>query len=296
MSYDEFEDHHFLQGGRHKLKSPAKNILRQRSAEKTRSNADGQVQSVTRAISILNAIAEDEQGMTLAEISEKVGLPASTTHRHLTTMQEEKFVRFAAETGTWLIGVQAFLTGNAFIGSRDIASISRPFMRRLMEVSGETANLAIADEDRGYVIYLTQVECKHMMRAISRPGGQIPMYCSAVGKALLAAMPSSGVTAILQKTGLKPITEKTIISPAMMRTELEKIRADGYAIDDEEHAVGLRCIASVLCNEHGEPIAAISILGPVARITDNKIAEFGAMVKETAAAIATAIGSRCDKA
>jgi IclR family acetate operon transcriptional repressor len=232
------------------------------------------------------------QGLTLAEITEKVGLPPSTTHRHLTTMQQERFVRFEAETGTWLIGVQAFLTGSAFIDSRDIVSLARPFMRRLMEESGETVNLAIADEERGHVIYLAQVECRHMMRAISRPGEQIPMYCSAVGKALLAMLPKSSVTSILQKTGLKGVTELTITSPRKLRAELKKIRDDGYAIDDQEHAVGLRCIASVICNEHAEPLAAISILGPLARISDSKIAEFGLIIKEAAAAITTAIGGR----
>ncbi len=275
------------------MKTSPRNSGRQKITEKSRSAGDGQIQSVARAISILNVIAEVGAGLTLAEVSQTVGLPPSTTHRHLTTMQEERFVRFEIETGTWLIGVQAFLTGSAFIGSRDVASIARPFMRRLMEASGETVNLAIADEARGYVIYLAQVECKHMMRAISRPGEQIPMYCSAVGKALLAAMPKAGVTAILQKTGLKRITEKTVTTPAKMRIELKKIRAEGYAVDDEEHAVGLRCIASTLCNEHGEPMAAISMLGPAARIPDGKIAEFGAMVNEAATAITAAIGGRC---
>ncbi len=272
------------------MKTSARNSGRKKITEKSRSAGDGQIQSVARAISILNVIAEVGSGLTLAEISETVGLPLSTTHRHLTTMQEERFVRFEIETGTWLIGVQAFLTGNAFIGSRDVASIARPFMRNLMEASGETVNLAIADEARGYVIYLAQVECKHMMRAISRPGEQIPMYCSAVGKALLAAMPESGVAAVLQKTGLKRITKKTITTPTLMRAELQKIRADGYAVDDEEHAVGLRCIAARLCNEYGEPMAAISMLGPAARIPDGKIAEFGTMVSQAAAAITTAIG------
>lgn len=277
------------------MKPPNQNRLRRKTNDRSHSNPDGQIQSVSRAIAILNAVAEDEQGLTLALISEKIDLPSSTVHRHLTTLQEERFVRFEVGTSRWLVGVQAFLTGNAFIGSRDVASISRPFMRHLMEESGETVNLAIADEDRGYVIYLAQVESRHMMRAISRPGGQVPMYCSAVGKALLAAMSKTDVTTILQKTGLKRVTEKTITSPALMSAELEKIRADGYATDDEEHAVGLRCIASVVCNEQGDPRAAISMLGPVARITDSKIAEFGNLVRETAAAITAAIAGRCNQ-
>jgi len=276
--------------GNQPLQSPNMNSKQPDSGKGPRSRTDGQVQSLSRALSILNAIAGDEQGLTLSEIVKKVGLPPSTAHRHLTTMQQERFVRFEAYTGTWLIGVQAFLTGNAFIDSRDVASMARPQMRRLMETGGETVNLAIADEERGHVIYLAQVECRHMMRAISRPGEQVPMYCSGVGKALLAMLPKPSVKAILQKTGLKRVTEMTITSPDLLHAELEKIRARGYAVDDQEHAVGLRCIASTICNEHGEPLAAISILGPVARITDGRIAEFGSLVKEAAAAITAAIG------
>ena len=274
------------------MKSGIRTSRRYRSAGRSRSSNDGQVQSLTRALSILNVIAESEQGLTLAGIAETIGLPPSTTHRHLTTMQQERYVRYDGEAGLWLIGVQAFLTGNAFIGSRDIAMLARPNMRRLMEMSGETVNLAVADEARGYVIYMAQVECKHMMRAISRPGEQIPMYCSAVGKALLAALPNSSVTAILQKTGLKKVTDKTITSAKKLRAQLKKIRDDGYALDDEEHAVGLRCIASVIHDEHEEPLAAISMLGPVARITDERIGEFASLVKQTAAAITAAAGGR----
>ncbi|MCF6320511.1 MAG: helix-turn-helix domain-containing protein [Rhizobiaceae bacterium] len=274
------------------MKTSLKKKKHPAAGQKTRSSTDGQVQSLTRALSILNAIAEDEQGLTLSEVAIKVGLPPSTAHRHLTTMQQERFVRFDGSSGTWLIGVQAFLTGNAFIDSRDIASLARPQMKRLMETSGETVNLAIADEDQGNVIYLAQVECRHMMRAISRPGERIPMYCTAVGKAILAAMPDSSVSSILRKTGLKRVTDKTITSPGKLREELSKIAADGYAVDNEEHAVGLRCIASVIYNEHGEPTAAISLLGPVARISERQISEFGKLAREAAASITMAIGGR----
>jgi len=274
------------------LKSSLKSKAQKKSGQKSRSSSDGQVQSLTRALTILNAVAEDEQGLTLSEVAIKVGLPPSTAHRHLTTMQQERFVRFDSNSGTWLIGVQAFLTGNAFIDSRDIASLARPQMRRLMETSGETVNLAIADEDQGNVIYLAQVECRHMMRAISRPGERIPMYCSAVGKALLAAMPDSAVTAVLRKTGLKRLTDKTITSPTKLSEELKNIAVNGYAVDDEEHAVGLRCIGSAIYNEHGEPTAAVSLLGPAARIADHQISEFGKLAREAAASITTAIGGR----
>ena len=137
----------------------------------------GQVQSVSRAISILNALAIEENGLTLTELSQTVHLAPSTTHRLLTTLQQERFVRFDDQRSVWLVGLQAFAVGNAFVRSRELIGMVRPFMRRLMEESGETTNLAV--EDREEAVYLAQVECREMMRAFAKPGARVPMTPSA---------------------------------------------------------------------------------------------------------------------
>lgn len=262
----------------------------QRPAAAAEGETRGQVQSLIRALSILNAVAEDERGMTLSDIAQKVSLPLSTTHRHLTTMQQERFVRYDTQLGTWLVGVQAFLIGNAFVNSRNTVSMARPFMRELMEASGETVNLAVCED--GQAVYLEQVECQHTMRVFNRPGARVPMYCSAVGKALLAAMPEAEVGKILHKTGLTRLTDNTVVSPAALHAELATTRARGYASDNEEHNVGLRCVAAVICDELAQPIGAISVSGPLVRIGNARFPVLGAMVKDTAAAITAALGGR----
>ena len=207
----------------------------------------GQVQSLTRALSILNAVAEADDGMTLTDIAQQVGLPPSTTHRLLTTLQQEHYVRFDNERTLWSVGVQSFVVGNAFLRNRHLVQTARPLLRALMEESGETVNLAIIDE--GEAVFLHQVECRQMMRALSELGSRVPLHCSGVGKALLLAMTDGAVSKILHRHGLRRLTTRTIVKPAELREELGRSQSRGFAIDDEEHAVGLRCVAAPVLDE-----------------------------------------------
>lgn len=252
--------------------------------------ASGQVQSLSRALWLMNALAECPQGLSLSEVAHRVQLPTSTVHRLLTTLQNERYVRFESDRSVWLIGVQAFQVGSTFVRSRDIVAMARPYMRRLMEESGETVNLAIAD--RTEVVYLAQVECHKMMRAIAGPGGRANMHCSGVGKALLAYASPSELGEILQTKSLPRETPKTISKPEALKSELVKIRRRGYAIDDEENAVGLRCVAGVIFDEHAEPLAGLSVSGPMARMTDARIPVLGNAVFQIAAEITGELGGR----
>ena len=249
-----------------------------------------QVQSLVRALTILNRLAETDEGTTLTEMAQQVGLSASTAHRLLTTLQQERYVQFDAERRLWSVGVQAFVAGSAFTRTRSLVGVARPLMRRLMEESGETVNLAV--EDEGFAVYLAQVECRQMMRAFARPGARVPLHCSSVGKALLTAMGDRDLSKILHRHGLPKLTVKTLHTPAALRQDLIEARARGYALDDEEHAVGLRCVAALIYDESETAVAAVSVLGPMARITDARIAVLGALVRQTAEAVTAGLGGR----
>jgi IclR family acetate operon transcriptional repressor len=268
------------QAVRQDLRVPSKESLR----------ASGQVQSLSRALKLLNALAVHPQGLSLSEVAGHVGLPNSTAHRLLTTLQNERYVRFESERSVWLIGVQAFCVGAAFVRSRDLVIIARPYMRRLMEQSGETVNLAIAD--RGEVIYIAQVETQKMMRAIAGPGGRAPMHCSGVGKALLAVADQASADKLLSSLELHRETAHTLITIEDLQRDLEKIRKRGYAVDNEENAVGLRCVAAVIYDEHGAPLAALSVSGPTARITEHRIPLLGDAAVGIAAEITAEIGGQ----
>lgn len=248
------------------------------------------VQSLVRALGLLNIIAEAPGGITLSEIAQKVGLPASTAHRLLTTLEQERYVRFDPAARLWSIGVQAFVTGTAFVRARDVVDLARPRLRRLMRDSGETANLAIEQDGEG--VYLAQVECRQTMRALAPPGARVPLHCSAVGKALLAAMPEGRALAILRRRGLPRFTVTTLVTLPALQGDLERTSRRCYAVDDEEHAPGLRCVASVIYDEHGEPVGAISLAGPVARVTDDRLPLLGDLVRRAAREITRDFGGR----
>ena len=247
-----------------------------------------QVQSVVRTIAIINRLAAAEEGVALTEVAQQAGLSPSTAHRLLTTLEQERYVHFDAERRLWSVGVQAFVTGSAFLKTRNLVTSARPHMRVLMEESEETVNLAV--EDQFEAIYLSQVECRQMMRAFARPGARVPLHCSSVGKALLSAMSDSDLAKVLHQRGLPRVTVKTINTTAVLRRDLALSRERGYAIDDEEHAVGLRCIAAVVFNENRDPVAAMSLSGPMARIPDERIPVLGDLVRRRADAATAQLG------
>ena len=248
----------------------------------------GQVQSVGRALGILRAVAESGDGMTLTDVAQMVGLAPSTAHRLLTTLQQERFVRFDATAHLWQVGVEAFIIGNAFVRTRDVVAMARPYLRRLMEEGGETANLYL--EQDGEAICMAQVECRQMMRAIARPGGRVKMHCSGAGKAMLGWLPEAEFARVIREHGLKRFTDRTLDTPTRLRRDLKDVRERGYAIDDEEHAVGLRCVAAPVFDEHGRPVAALSLSGPGARIDETRLANIGRLTARIAGEFSAELG------
>lgn len=253
-------------------------------------NGTAQVQSLSRALSLLECIAASESGITLSELAQQVGLAPSTTHRLLNTLEQHGFAALDGDRGVWFVGVRAFTVGNAFLADRDVVSIARPFMRRLMEHAGESVNLAILDDAK--VVFVAQVQCREMMRMLVRLGGRAPVHASGAGKALLAALESSQLHALLARHGLERFTANTLDTHGALAADLDRVRARGFAYDDEEHAVGLRCVAATVHDELGDAVAAISLSGPRARITDDRIARLGALVIDGANDITRAMGGR----
>ena len=260
------------------------------AAASTGGRDSGQVQSLTRALAILETLAETTDGMTLSDVAQVVGLAPSTAHRLLTTLESRRFVRFLAPDGLWQVGVQSFVVGQAFRRSRDVIALARPQMRQLMEATGETANLYI--EEGGEAVCMAQVESRQMMRAIARPGGRVKLHCSGAGKAMLAHLPADEVAKILQAHGLPRTTDKTLDTPQRLKVDLERIRVLGFAIDDEEHAVGLRCVASTVLDEEGQPLAALSVSGPTARIDEAAMSLIGGLVRHAAIAVTELVGGQ----
>jgi IclR family acetate operon transcriptional repressor len=245
------------------------------------------VQALDRGMALLRALARAER-TTLTEIALSAGVAPSTAHRLLTTMQRHGVTAFEEATQHWMIGVEAFRIGSSFLRRTNLVEASRGAMHDLMEDSGETANMAIADDGDG--VFISQVETNDPIRAFFRPGTRGYMHASGIGKALLAELSRREVEGILARKGLPIFTPKTLTSPDALFADLEATRERGWSLDDEERTLGMRCLAAAIFNEHGEAVAGVSISGPVVRLPDARLAELGGRVRRAAAAITGKVG------
>ena len=249
-----------------------------------------QVQSLTRGLSILESLAKAEGGLTLTDIGQRVQLPPSTVHRLLATLEKMGYVYQAGELGRWYVGLQAFAVGSSFLSSRDFIAQSHPYMRRLMDQSGETVNLAILDGTEA--VFVDQVQCREMMRTIVKLGSRAPLHASGVGKAMFASLPDDQIDAILKVRGLPRITGNTITTPETMWASVRVIRQRGWSFDDEEHALGTRCVAAPIYDEHAETLGALSLAGPSSRLPDERIKQLGPLVAHTAEELTHRLGGK----
>lgn len=254
----------------------------------SKTERSGQVQSLVRALNLLKVVANADDGLTLTEAANRAVLPVSSAHRLLSTLQQERFVRFDQERTRWFVGVEAFAAGSGFLRSRDLVTVARPYMRHLMEESGETVSLAV--EDGGQVVYLAQVECRQLMRALASPGQRAPLHSSAVGKAILAFTPEERCEVLVAGVRLERFTERTISTQNAFMAALGEAKVRRFAVDDEEYAIGLRCVAAPIFNEAQEAIAAISISGPKARVTDARLKTLAGLAQAAAAKITREFG------
>jgi IclR family acetate operon transcriptional repressor len=247
---------------------------------------DGGVQSVDRALSIIETLAEDDEGYRLSDLAIRTGLSTSTVHRLLGTLENRRFVQFAESK--WHVGARSFTVGATFARRRNFSTQAIPYLRRLRDLTRETANLAVVDDE--FIVVLTRIESREIMRSLTKLGGRVAMVASGVGKAVLATYSNEDVSAIIRHHGMPRLTEKSIVRPGDLFKQLETIRRQGYALDDEEACMGLRCIAAVVYNDCSEPLAAISVSGMTSRLTADRLAALGETVREVAAELTVALG------
>jgi IclR family acetate operon transcriptional repressor len=245
------------------------------------------VQSLDRAMRVLTAVAGGD-GMSLSEIAAEVDLAASTVYRMLTTLESHAMVEFDRTDQLWSIGVGAFRTGSAFLRRRKLVDRARPVMQALVDKTGETANLGVAEND--CVVFVSQVETHQAIRAFFRPGSRSPFHASGIGKAILAYLDPARVGAIARSTGLPSYTDRTLADLPTLASDLAEIGARGWSVDDEERFAGMRCVAAAIFNEFAEPIAGISISGPTVRVTPDRLDAVGPLIRSAAAEVTRMIG------
>lgn len=239
----------------------------------------GEVQSLDRAMALLEILAAGE-GSALSEVARRAELPPSTVHRLLTTLQRRALVSHDASTGLWTVGVGLFRVGSAYLRIRKLPEIARPLIRGLLEEVGETVNLSMLD-GRG-VVCVAQAESHAPVRAFFRLGQRLPLHASAAGKAILAAGSERLRGDLLDGLALERFTPRTHRARRSLLADVAACAARGWAVDDEEHTVGMRCVSAAILNEWAEPAGAVSISAPSVRMGTERVGTLGAQAHATA--------------
>lgn len=248
------------------------------------------VQVLDRALAIIDVLAHQREEASLAEIAALVQVHKSTVHRLILTLERHRFVERSPQTGHYRLGLRLFDLGTLAVARFNIRDRARPHLEKLMYHAGETVHLCALDG--GEVLYLDKVEPDRSVRMSSTVGRRNPAHCTSVGKAILANLPEPEVDAVLQQHGMRRFTAKTLCTPAELKAELKAIRERGYAIDDEEHEEGVRCIGAVVRDYSGAPAAAISVSAPSFRLPIEKLPALAILVCEAANALSREWGYR----
>ncbi|MFB9839780.1 IclR family transcriptional regulator [Actinoallomurus acaciae] len=254
------------------------------TGDDTGTRAASGVRSLERAFELLEHLADAGGRLALTELAETSGLPMPTIYRLMRTLVNRGYVR-QEPSKRYALGPRLIHLGET--AGRLLGSWAQPALAQLVDEVGETANMAVLEGDE--VVYVAQVPSKHSMRMFTEVGRRVNPHCTGVGKALLAQLPDSVAGEIIGRTGLPAHTPHTITDPAALLKELGLIRRRGYALDDEEQEIGVRCVAVPLT---GTPtLAAISISGPQGRLPLNVIDDVVPIMRRTAGRLSESLSA-----
>lgn len=236
--------------------------------------------AVERALEILETTAQRREGLTNSEISRKLGIPKSSASYILRTLVHRGYLQRDAESGRYRLGLKILSLGRDVQEGLDIADVALPYMRSLVERTQMTAHLAVLDQ--GEAVYVEKVEAPGFFKVNTWVGRRMYVHSTSVGKALVAWLPKPEVEELLRARGLKKRTPKTIASMARLLAELEKVRAQGYAVDDEENSLGARCVGAPIFDALGGVPAALGLSGTLTQINEESMPRIVDALKEAA--------------
>lgn len=245
-------------------------------------------QALQRAFGVLETVARRGTGITMAEISREMGLHPSTAFHVLRSLVALGYVRQDEASRQYRLGTKVFQLAASVFTELELAEIAAPVVTEMARVSGETSHLAVFD--RGEVVVITKADGSGPLRVAERVGYPRPAHCTAIGKVLLAYLREADLTAFLAQARLEPRTPRTITSPAALEAEVARVRAHGYATDDEEFAEGLRCVAMPVRNFTGQVVAAIGLSGPVWRVNPGRLPQLVDVVRAGAERLSAELG------
>ena len=246
------------------------------------------INSILRASNILRSLSGEKTHLKISEMARQLGLDRSTTYRILLSLEECRLVEKDKKTGEYSLGLAAFEIGNAYLRRMDFIKTSKPIMTELALKIQETVHLAVLSDTE--IFYVDKVDSPRTVGVISKIGQRGPVYCTALGKVLLAYQPEEEQSRIIRKIKLVPFTPKTITSKQKLLEELKAIRRQGYALDHREIEEDVECIGGPIRDHLGNVIAALSISGPQRKINTLGEKQFVCSVVEATALISSKLG------
>ncbi|MEO2104749.1 MAG: IclR family transcriptional regulator [Actinomycetota bacterium] len=241
--------------------------------------------TVHKAMHLLRQVTQ-RPGATLGELAAAADVPTATAHRLLSALEAEDLVR-TTDNHAYHLGSYCLVLGSTYLADIDLRTEARPVLERLVEETGETAHLGVLSGTS--MVYVDKVDTSHPVRMYSRVGAVSPVYCTGMGKAILAWADDSTMARIVD-SGLERRTPNTITDPARLRAEMERTRDRGFSIDDIENEDGIRCAGAAVLGADGLPLAAISVAGPASRLPEARLYEIGDMVASAAQELSATFG------
>ncbi len=251
------------------------------------------VQTVDRLVKIIDCFSPERPAWSLTEISAHLGLPKSTLHRFLVSLEQHGLLRRGADK-RWYLGYRLFVWGNLSAEFTDLRHISKPIMRDLVVETRETAILTVYQQRE--VICLEKVETSQPVRLALEVGARRPPHAGASSKILMAHLPQEEIEAIIQENGLPKYYANTITEPDELMAELARIRARGYAVSREETDVGAWGVATAVRDWKGAVIAAIGVAGPLSRFSEERMERYVGHCQRAAQRISISLGAKSDEA
>lgn len=248
------------------------------------------VQSLDRALCILESLSDYEEGLGITEISEKVNLHKSTVYRLINTLMYKGYITQNHSTNKYSLTLKLFKLGSKKIEKMDLVSVAQPYLKKLMEETGEVVHLAVRENNE--IVYVAKVEPQKSIMMYTRIGMSKPMYCTAMGKAIMSELTDEEVQNIWSKSDIKKYTDNTIVDLSKLRKSLKDIKLKEYALDNQEVEVGIVCVGAVLKDYKSKICGAVSVSCSTISFSEEKLSNISHLILKYSKKISEELGYR----
>lgn len=264
-----------------------KQMVKQMMDGKSNNHVPGNVQSLERALDIIELLSTSNEGMGVTKVASALNLHKTTTHRLLTTLVDRGYIE-KSSTGEYRLGLKLFEAVSVYINSLELLTEARPFVASITTELGLTAHLGVLEGDQ--VVYVEKMDVLSGIMLYSQIGIRVHSYCSSLGKCLLSNFSKNELDKVLAETKFVKFTENTITSLDEMHEEIKKVRKQGWAMDNQEFDLNNRCIGAPIYDYRGEIIAAISASGTPEMLTLERVPDVAKYVVEASSNLSRIMG------